>query len=98
MSSKIAKKVALRIYQRRYANRNLTAYEAQGDLHKMIGKIISRQFGITNAEEDFFFKVEGAFTQALADAGVEMDLKDPNVYPYLRRAINEVADSEGLIK
>lgn len=89
MHKRIARQVALRILNRK-------AYEAQGDLHKMIGQIISRTMGMTDAPQDFFVAVESIFLTDLDEAGLEYDLQDPDVYPVLRRAIMKAVEAQGM--
>jgi hypothetical protein len=70
------------------------AYTAQGALHKMIGQIVSRTMGMTDAPQEFFDEVENQFYKSLGEAGLDMDLKDPDVYPHLRRSINQVVSEQ----
>jgi hypothetical protein len=88
--AKIAKRVARRII--------VKSYRASGDLEKVVGQISSRSLGITDAPKEFFDKIADKVEDSLAKAGLELDLKDPEVYPYVRRATNEVADEMGMIK
>lgn len=85
-NKKMADRVAKRIFMERYAEE----YRAKGDLHKVIGEILSSSKGMTNAPKEFFDKVEGLFKSKLSKEGLKMDLDDPKVYPLLRRSINEV--------
>lgn len=88
--AKIAQRIARRII--------VKSYRASGDLEKVVGQIASRSLGVTDAPKEFFDKVADRVEDALAKAGLELDLKDPEVYPYVRRATNEVADAMGMLK
>lgn len=89
MSTPISTKVARRVFIEKYAHTIKTSYKATGILHKMMGKIISTTIGITDAPEEFFTTAEALFDKMLADKSMERDLENPDVYPILRRAINE---------
>lgn len=69
------------------------SYEAQGDLEKVIGDILTGQMGITDAPKSVFEKIKSI----LKEDGTETALDSPDFYPYLQRAIMEALDEEGLI-
>ena len=80
----------------RFLNRQ--AYEASGDFEKVVGKFISRELGITDAPKEFFDVVRSKAEASLAEADMELDMKNKDVYPYIRRAIMEASDEMEMIK
>lgn len=78
----------------RIANRalfeNRLSYEAKGAFEKVVGEILTSQYGIPDAPESFFKKVQ-------KELGSEMNVNDPNGYPELQRVILKVLDSEDML-
>lgn len=93
-----SKTMAQRIARRVLADSYTEAYKASGDLEKVMGEILTKSLGITDAPEEFFDAAKEKLEANLAKNDLEMDLDDPDVYPYIRRAVNEVADSMEMIK
>lgn len=73
------------------------AYEASGALEKVMGKILSRDLGITDAPQTFFEKAEADLMERIQKHGLELDLENPEIYPYLRQAIMDTLDELGLM-
>lgn len=67
----------------------LGAYTPEGDLEKMIGEIVTQEFGISDAEKDFF--------DAVKDKVGDLDLDDSDAYADLTRAVIETVDDMGLV-
>lgn len=81
---------------RKVSQRWRTAYRAQGALEKVVGKILTRTLGIPDAPESFFKEVTKKVEATLEEAGMPMDLNDPEIYPYLHRIIIDEASSNKL--
>lgn len=79
---------------RKVAARHLQAYEAKGALQKVVGKILTQTFGITDAPESFFNEVEQRLTEELEQKNLTMDLHDPEIYPVLREVIYALVDED----
>jgi hypothetical protein len=80
----MSKRVA-RLYLKR-------AYEARGALEKVIGKMVSRQYGLTDQPQEFFDDVKQIVYDTLGTQ--DIDLSDPMVYDDIQRAIVEVLNQD----
>jgi|AntRauTorckE6833_2_1112554.scaffolds.fasta_scaffold00008_12 hypothetical protein len=89
---KLAKLVAFRAFGRRLS------YKASGDVEKMMGEILGEELGIDDAPKEFFTKAKENLKKALDEAGLDLDMDDTDVYPYLRRNVLETADDMDMIK
>lgn len=87
--SKIARKVA---------RRALIAYTASSEFEKTVGQIVSRQYGITNAPEEFFKRVQERVEGLLEGEDLEMDLSDPVIYPHIQTSIIDVMVDMGILE
>jgi len=66
--TKIARKVARRVFLSYYSDAlpTKTAFKASTPLHKMMGEVLSRSMGITDAPEKFFTDAE-AYLEGVLD-------------------------------
>lgn len=72
------------------------AYEASGDIEKVMGEILTGELGITDAPEEFFTVAQGKLMDRLDEEGMDIDLEDPDMYPVIRQAIMETLDELGI--
>lgn len=97
----IARQVALRHFKANYTHLLpedvRTAFRAKEPLHKMMGEILNRQMGISDAPEQFFTQATGYLMGRLSEKGLSLDLEDPKVYPFIRSAVNEIAKKMKLV-
>lgn len=91
---RIAKRVAHRCLKEMSLSRK--AYEASGDIEKIIGEFISQSHGVTDAPQDFFEQVKDQTKSDLGVDNLEDQLDDEEFYKELNKNINEVADEMGL--
>lgn len=100
-TKKIAQKVAMRMFKSNYTHLLIpvqkTAFRATEPLHKMMGEILNRQMGISDAPEEFFKRAQGFLMGRLKSKDLDLDLEDPNVYPHIRSAVNEIAKKMKLV-
>lgn len=84
---------------RRIANRMVKAdepHDLRDDIDGVIGKFTTEMFGVDDASTEFFDAVRGRVNMALEEEGLELDLDDTEVYPYIRQSVVEVVDEMDL--
>lgn len=67
-----------------------TKYEPTSPLEKIMGKILSQDMGITDADESVFKKATGKFFAAMREKNLKFDLENPKLYPLIHAAVAEV--------
>lgn len=86
---KLAKRVAYRVV-------TAEPHTPKGDLERIVGKQVSRQFGITDAPTEFFDRVTQKVDELLDAVDLELDFNDDEVFPYIYKAVVSVVDEMGL--
>ena len=65
-------------------------YVASTPIEKVMGEILTSQMGITNAPEKVFKDAVKKLNALLEENDLELDLKDPDIYPHIQAALASV--------
>jgi hypothetical protein len=83
---KVAQDIALRV-----------AYEASGDVEKVLASLLVQNTGVQDAPKEFFEKAKKELEQEV-DGSLEDAIKDSESYGELTENVIQVADDMGLLE
>lgn len=83
----------------RLAARYVQSYKAKPGVEALMGSMLSKQLGITDAPEEFFVEANKVLKTLASEEGVDpTDLKADGLYPLVTQAVMETARDLKMIK